>query len=341
MLDYYGWPRAESLAAVWPDVLVLCALIVVTGLGLTRRHPLGFAGAWFFLILAPTSSVLPIPTEIAAEHRMYLPTIAVVAVLEWALAALYVRLPVSRSRATVSAAAALALAIAALGGATRARAGEYSDAATLWRDTVSKRPDNARARINYGILLISAGRYAEAEAQMRAAEPLWADNETRAQVQVQLGAALCAEGRCTEGIVHIERALELNPEMADADPVLAQAFSDAGDLRRALFYFRRAARNHPDNAVLLTRAAWLFATAPDENLRDPALAERLATQAVGLTARNDFAALESLAAAYAAEGRRVEAVAAVREAAERAEAVNDLAAAAVLRRQLEAYRVGR
>ena len=40
---------------------------------LVGADPAGFPGAWFFLILAPTSSVLPIVTEVAAEHRMYLP----------------------------------------------------------------------------------------------------------------------------------------------------------------------------------------------------------------------------------------------------------------------------
>ena len=43
-----------------------------------RAHPLGFLGAWFFLILAPTSSVLPMSVEVAAERRMYLPLAAVV-----------------------------------------------------------------------------------------------------------------------------------------------------------------------------------------------------------------------------------------------------------------------
>ena len=35
----------------------------------------------FFLLLAPTSSVLPIVTEIAAEHRMYLPLAVIIAAL--------------------------------------------------------------------------------------------------------------------------------------------------------------------------------------------------------------------------------------------------------------------
>ncbi len=39
----------------------------------------GFLGAWFFMILAPSSSVLPITTEMAAERRIYLPLVAVVA----------------------------------------------------------------------------------------------------------------------------------------------------------------------------------------------------------------------------------------------------------------------
>jgi hypothetical protein len=36
-------------------------------------------GAWFFVILAPTSSVVPIVGSPMAEHRMYLPLAAVVA----------------------------------------------------------------------------------------------------------------------------------------------------------------------------------------------------------------------------------------------------------------------
>ena len=40
---------------------------------------LGFLGVWFFLTLAPTSSILPIATEVGAERRMYLPLMALVA----------------------------------------------------------------------------------------------------------------------------------------------------------------------------------------------------------------------------------------------------------------------
>ena len=74
----YDWPRVRSLAEVWPQATALAALACAAAWGLVRHHPLGFLGAWFVLILAPTSSVLPIITEVAAEHRMYLPLAAVV-----------------------------------------------------------------------------------------------------------------------------------------------------------------------------------------------------------------------------------------------------------------------
>ena len=54
---------------------------------LRRNRPAGFLGAWFLLILAPSSSVIPVSTEIIAEHRMYLPLAAIATLFA---AALYV-----------------------------------------------------------------------------------------------------------------------------------------------------------------------------------------------------------------------------------------------------------
>jgi protein O-mannosyl-transferase len=74
----YGWPRAESFAAVAPQAALVVTLLILSAVAVGRRRPIGLSGAWFFLILAPTSSVLPITTEVAAEHRLYLPVAAVI-----------------------------------------------------------------------------------------------------------------------------------------------------------------------------------------------------------------------------------------------------------------------
>jgi hypothetical protein len=74
----YGWPRPLTLADVWPQALFLLALAGATVVALRRSPPIGFLGAWFFVTLAPTSSVIPIATEVGAERRMYLPLIPIV-----------------------------------------------------------------------------------------------------------------------------------------------------------------------------------------------------------------------------------------------------------------------
>ena len=60
VLDY-GLPLLVTIADVWPSGLLLLALVAVTGIALARAPRLGFWGAWFFITLAPASSVLPNP----------------------------------------------------------------------------------------------------------------------------------------------------------------------------------------------------------------------------------------------------------------------------------------
>ena len=63
--------------AVLPGVVIVAA-IAATVVLLVKRPRFGVAGAAFFLLLAPTSSVYPIITELCADRRMYLPLLAIV-----------------------------------------------------------------------------------------------------------------------------------------------------------------------------------------------------------------------------------------------------------------------
>ena len=56
-----------------PEALVVVLLIIASGIALARWPRIGFLAAAFFLTLAPTSSVIPIASEVGAERRMYLP----------------------------------------------------------------------------------------------------------------------------------------------------------------------------------------------------------------------------------------------------------------------------
>ena len=74
----YGIPVARTPLEIVPYAALILCLLIVTGEALRWRAS-GFAGLSFFVILAPTSTIVPLATQPIAEHRMYLPLAAVVA----------------------------------------------------------------------------------------------------------------------------------------------------------------------------------------------------------------------------------------------------------------------
>ncbi len=72
----YGRDPVTGLRGL-PGFVLLAALGVGTLVAWRKAKPLAFLGAWFFLVLAPSSSFVPIRTEIAAERRMYLALVPV------------------------------------------------------------------------------------------------------------------------------------------------------------------------------------------------------------------------------------------------------------------------
>lgn len=154
--DYYDWPLATGLRTVWPAVTVIVALLVVTVTGLVRRRPWAFLGVMFFLVLAPSSSVIPIVTEIAAERRMYLPLAAVIAAV--VLGSYRYR---GRCGRWVGA-SGFGIALVVLSSLTIDRNQVYRDEQTFWSEVLEQRPGNARALTNLGNLHLRAGRLASA-----------------------------------------------------------------------------------------------------------------------------------------------------------------------------------
>ena len=75
----YGPPAPLRLTQVLPQALAVVGLVLLTLFTLIRQPRLGFLGVFVFVTLAPTSSVIPIFTEVGAERRMYLPLMAVIA----------------------------------------------------------------------------------------------------------------------------------------------------------------------------------------------------------------------------------------------------------------------
>jgi protein O-mannosyl-transferase len=196
VLDY-GLPEPIALRDVWPQGIVLVALAIATAVAWRRRPAAGFAGAVFFMMLAPTSSVIPITSEVGAERRMYIPMMAL-AVLAVAVGWLLLdrmrrRIPTASPALNLAAAVIVAGVVLALGAATIARNKMYEDPVGLWRDAVDQWP-NGRARLSLAVALIDAKRPAEAVNELRLAVPQYGE------AKYALGAALASMGQIDEAV---------------------------------------------------------------------------------------------------------------------------------------------
>ncbi len=144
----YAWQPAESLAAALPTLIPLALAGLATLWGLTKNTWWGFVGAWFFIILAPTSSFIPIK-DLAFEHRMYLPLAAPLALASVGVIALVRRFVPNRSNMiTPVLAGAVAIALIVL---TINRNAVYQSDLRMWADITAKAPHNARAWSNLGM----------------------------------------------------------------------------------------------------------------------------------------------------------------------------------------------
>jgi tetratricopeptide (TPR) repeat protein len=228
----YGPFRPRGLGEIAPYALLSLPLGLATIVALRSRPVLGFVGAWFLVILAP-SSVVPVATQTMAEHRMYLPLAAVAAAV-----ALGVYVIAGRRSLGLLGAMALILAFA-----TGMRNEDYRSGLTLWSDTVAKRPDNPNARNNLGLELFRAGRAEEAIAQYEAAIAL---QPAYPGALSNLGNALDRIGRTPEAIQAYEKAVALEPNFAAAHYNLAKALDRSGRISDAIEQYRETIRIKPD-----------------------------------------------------------------------------------------------
>jgi Flp pilus assembly protein TadD len=293
----YDWPLGTSLGAVAWQAGLLGALVVLTAVGLARRHPASFLGAWFFLILAPSSSVLPVVTEVAAEHRMYLPLAGVVAAVVVGGFQLGRRLAPSPKAGLGMAAIALVVCAGVLAAETRERNRVYWSAVSLWGDTVAKRPNDMRPRVAYGEALVDAGRLADAEAQFRTAIALTPDDPA---ARVRMGAVLARQRRVDEAIPHLERAVALRPDDPDAHRILAEMYAVRGQDLVAVRHLERALATVPGDPRLMAVLATLLAQSQDPLVRNLARSRELAREAVRLTGGRDPRLVDLLRAVEAA-----------------------------------------
>jgi len=279
VLDY-GKRLAEGPREWWLGVSVVGALFLASAWACVKLPTLGFAGACFFLILAPSSSIVPILTEVGAERRMYLPLAALLAVLLlglwWLVSALMSREGLRRGVFGALVGMLVLLATPA----TIARNAVLRSELTAWQDAVAKRPDNPGAHnnlgrvyakrgelelarqhfetavglpdcgvdayTNLGLVLADLGRLEESEAYLGT---VVRDNPDFAQGHEYLGSVLMRREKWADARASYETCLRLGRRSASILNDHARTLFKLGDLEGAIARLEEALELEPDHAI--------------------------------------------------------------------------------------------
>lgn len=369
---YPRWQVDPASLAAWLPLLALLALAVAA---VCRRRTWGrpvLAGLGYsVLMLLPVLGLAQMYFQrysLVADHFQYAALIGPIALAVGVAGR--PRTPAAR-RAAIGAAA---LVLAVLSILTWRRCHVYDNQQSLWSDTLAKNPDAWVGHNNLAGVYRAQGRFGDALAHYRRALEITPDYDDalynigvilhaqgdadgaidhyrralaiqadHAQAHNNLGVLLQSQGELISAIDHFRRALQAEPAYAEAHYNLGSALAGQGDAEQAIRHYRLALEFRPDWAAPMAGLAWTLATRPDAAGTLGGGAVALAERACQLTGFQNAAALDALAAAYAAAGRFDQAAATAQRAIAAAHAANapDLAdrigGRLALYRQAKAY----
>ncbi len=311
-----------------PALLLIAGMLVLAAFRARKNRLASFAVFWFFGNLVLESTVVPL--EMVFEHRLYLPSMLLLAVPVGAL----VRWvwPIWRPVLLVFVVAAV------FGTWTYQRNAVWADKVRLLSDCVEKSPNQARTHYGLAGALAETGRLSEAADHLRRALVLSPGHK---QAQNALGSVLARMGRAKEAITAFEKVLEIDPTYAGAYYNLGRVYRSMGRTDAAVGSFEKALELRPDTPEAMVQLAWLLSTAPDPALRDGEKALRLARRLIRFVGQDQPLALDALAAALAETGRFQQAAETASKAKRLARHFQMTALAEQIAKREALYRTGR
>ncbi|MBI2686574.1 MAG: tetratricopeptide repeat protein [Acidobacteria bacterium] len=235
----YDTPVSHSLSdhLSWLCLLILLALTALAWI-YRRRFPLASFGFLLFLVLlAPTSSFVPI-RDVLVERRMYLPvfalTLCVIDVLR------------QRRFAMPALGGGLAAVCVILGFLSWQRNAVWASPLALWKDTVANSPRKYRPRFQLAYAYYQAGQCADATQQYAEAAKLTAPSY---ELFVDWALAADCANKPGEALTRLEDALRVE-QNAHAWALMGMVRAKQGDSERALEALAQGEKLNPRYAML-------------------------------------------------------------------------------------------
>ena len=331
------YPHPENTVQVWEISLALIALVGITAAAFVfrKKAPYFVTGwLWYLGMLVPVIGLVQVGWQGHADRYTYLPQIGLYIAVTWALTDL---IRSWRFQRTALSAAAL-IVIGALSWRGWLQTSYWRDSETLFTHALAVTSNNDVALNNLGIIFLDKGQLDDAISKLQAAIDLRPEN---APAHDNLAKALLRKGQVAEAMVHYRKFLELEPANVEARNTLGTALIQQGHVKEAIDQWQDALAFQPDNGNAASNLAWVFATCPEDSIRDGTRAVELGEKAFRISGGKIPMIYKVLAAAYAENGRFADAVETAQRGAELATSQGNPPLAAELESNIALYQSGR
>jgi protein O-mannosyl-transferase len=331
------YPHPENRLPIWQISLAFILLVGITTAAFVFRKKARYfvtGWLWYLGMLVPVIGLVQVGWQGHADRYTYLPQIGLYVAVTWAVADL------TRSwrfRRIALGGAALVV-VGALSWRGWMQTSYWRDSETLFTHALAVTTNNDVALNNLGIIFLDKGQLDEAISKLQAAIDLRPEN---APAHDNLAKALLRKGRVAEAMVHYRKFLELEPANVEARNTLGTALIQQGRVRQAIDQWQEALAIEPENGNATSNLAWVFATCPEDSIRDGTRAVELAEKALRISRGKIPMIYRVLAAAYGESGRFADAVETAQRGVELANNQGNPALAAELKSNIALYQSGR
>ena len=213
--------------------------------------------------------------------------------------------------------------------------GKFDQAANCLEQTVKMAPYWPDAYNNLGLANFLSGNYIDAEKNYRKAIILKPDFTKALN---GFAKTLSKLNRPQEAIEAFNKAIKLKPDYADPYYFGAASLVKLGQTKKAVEYLRKSVSCDPNWFLPANTLAWVLAVSSDTSIKNPPQAVILAKRACELSKYENYNSLDTLSAAYAANGDFTNAISTASKALELAKKHEDRPMTENIAKHLEMFK---
>jgi tetratricopeptide (TPR) repeat protein len=230
------YPHPLTTIPLWQTAISIFLLILIscTAIRLSKKYPFFLMGwLWFTGILFPVTGISQAGLQAMADRFIYIPSIGLIIIVTWGMAAVIKRLKI-KGKIVISSASLILFVFSAT---AWMQTGYWENSIFLFKHTIGVTENNytahtclANAYFDRGINTLAKEHYVKA----------LTINPNYAKAYYNLGLLLSKEGQIDAAIKHFELSLIIRPEIGKTHSALAIELLKKKLLDDAIFHFKEA-----------------------------------------------------------------------------------------------------